>query len=120
MARMAPMAEVSLKQKTAVKSLVRERRSHRRIAEDGGPDVFPEEAAELGMENDADLARDAGDGLPACLGVEGVALAFHRGNAAVPQVAEVAKRHAGCYVVIKHYVGDALVCWCERRCRRPG
>ena len=62
----------------------------------GGPDVFPEEAAELGMENDADLARDAGDGLPACLGVEGVALAFHRGNAAVPQVAEVAKRHAGC------------------------
>jgi hypothetical protein len=44
---------------------------HGGIAEGGGPDVFLEEDAEFGMDDDAELLRDGDDGLPAGFGVEG-------------------------------------------------
>ena len=94
--------------------------AHRRVAEGGRPDVFLEEDAEFGMDGDADLLRDGDDGLPAGLGVEGVALAFHEGDAAVAEVVEMAKSHAGRGVVIEHDVGDARDRCCARRCRRRG
>ena len=81
--------------------------AHGRIAELGRPDVFFEEDAEFGTDDDADLLRDADDGLPTGLGVEGVALAFHEGDAAVAEIVEMAERHAGRDVVIEHDVGDA-------------
>jgi hypothetical protein len=107
MARMAPMAEVSLKQKRAVKSRVQEGDRAREGSRGRGPEVFLEEDAEFRTDDDADLAGDGGDRLPAGLRVEGVALAFHEGDAAVAEVVEVAKRHAGGDVVIEHDVGDA-------------
>ena len=60
------------------------------------------------------------DGLPAGLGVEGAALAFHEGDAAMAEVIEMAERHAGRDIVIEHDVGDARMSGCERRCRRQG
>ena len=45
--------------------------------------------------------------MPTGLGVEGVALAFHEGDAAVAEVVEVAERQAGGGGVIEHDVGDA-------------
>jgi hypothetical protein len=62
-----------------------------RISELRLPDVFFEVDAEFGLDDDADLLRDADDGLPAGLGVEGVALAFHEGDAAVTEVVEMAE-----------------------------
>ena len=74
--------------------------TNRWISEFGRPDVFFKEDAEFGADGDADLPRDADDGLPACLGVEGIALAFHEGDATVAEVVEMAERHAGCDVVV--------------------
>jgi hypothetical protein len=80
--------------------------AHRWIAELGRPDIFIEEDTEFGADGDADLLRDGDDGLPAGFGVQGVALAFHEGDATVTEVVEVAKSHVGCGVVIEHDVGD--------------
>src|SRR5260370_29782345 len=59
------------------------------------------------MDDDAELLCDDDDGLPAGLGVQGVALSFHEGDAAVAEVVEGAKSHAGRGVVIEHDIGDA-------------
>ena len=60
-----------------------------------------------GTDDDADLLREWDDGLPADLGVEGVALAFHEGDATVAEVVEMTQGHLGGAVVIERDVGEA-------------
>ena len=108
-ARMAPMAEVSLKQKIAVKSRVRLKQvADGRIAELRRPDVFFKVDAEFRIDGDSDLFGDSNDGFPTRCGVERVTLAFHESDAAVAEIVEVAKGKARRRGVVEHDV-------CNRR-----
>ncbi len=78
-----------------------------RVAELGGPGVFFEIDAELGVDGDSDLLGDGVDGLPAGLGVEGEGLAFHKGDAPVTELVEVTEGETGSAVVVEDEIGDS-------------
>ena len=82
--------------------------THGRIAELRRPEIFLEEDAQFGTNDEPDLLGDADDGLPTGLGVERVALSLHESNVAVAEVMEMAESHAGRDVMIEHYIGDAI------------
>src|SRR6185437_15149853 len=63
--------------------------------------------AELRPDDDADLPRDADNGLPAGRRIADIARALHKGNAAVSEVVQVAEGDLGGTIMVEHNIGNA-------------